>query len=116
MQKPLSVITVLIGVNVIASAITYLMPGMEAAMFEMFALYFPKNENFRYWQFVTNMFMHGGLMHLLLNMYALWAFGSPLEQMWGKSRFTVFYFLSGIGAGIVYILVNYYQFSSIFDE
>ena len=80
------------------------------------ALYFPENENFGIWQFVTHMFMHGGFMHILFNMYALWAFGSPLEQMWGKNKFIFFYFSAGLGAGLIYTAVNYFQFNSIHND
>jgi len=82
----------------------------------LLALYFPENENFGIWQFVTHMFMHGGIMHIVFNMYALWAFGSPLEQMWGRNKFLFFYFSSGLGAGLIYTAVNYYQFNSIYDS
>jgi len=85
-------------------------------LFQKLALYFPKNENFGFWQVVTTMFMHAGFAHILFNMYALWAFGSPLEQMWGKKRFVFFYFMSGIGASVIYTLVNYYQFESTYNE
>lgn len=80
------------------------------------ALYFPKNEHFGLWQFVSHMFMHGGFTHILFNMYALWAFGSPLEQMWGRNKFLFFYFSAGIGAGLIYTAVNYFQFNNIFNE
>lgn len=60
--------------------------------------------------------MHGGFTHILFNMYGLWAFGSPLEQIWGKNKFLFFYFLSGIGAAIIYTLVNYYQFGSLYKD
>ena len=80
------------------------------------ALYFPGSPNFGVWQFVTHMFMHGGLMHILFNMYALWAFGSPLEQMWGRNKFLFFYFSAGIGAGLIYTAVNYFQFNGIYNE
>jgi membrane associated rhomboid family serine protease len=116
MTKFFDAIKVLIAANIIVYLIPVLMPDMEGFMFEKFALYFPKNEKFEYWQLVTNMFMHGGFTHLLFNMYALWAFGTPLENMWGKNKFLVFYFLSGIGAGVIYTLVNYYQFNSIYQE
>lgn len=82
----------------------------------IFALHYPKNEHFGFWQYVTHMFMHGGSMHLIFNMYALWAFGTPLEQMWGKNKFLFFYFSAGIGAGIIYTLVNYYQFNGIYEQ
>ena len=116
MTKSIDAIKVLIAANIVMAAITFLMPGMEAFMFEKFALYFPRHEKFAYWQLVTNMFMHGGLMHLLFNMYALWAFGSPLEDLWGRNKFLVFYFLSGIGAGLIYTLVNYFKFNSIYQD
>lgn len=80
------------------------------------ALYFPKNEHFGIWQYVSHMFMHGSFMHILFNMYALWAFGSPLEQMWGRNKFLFFYFSAGLGAGLIYTGVNYFQFSGIYNE
>ncbi|MEO7992022.1 MAG: rhomboid family intramembrane serine protease [Chryseolinea sp.] len=115
MNKFIDAIKVLILVNVVLFAIRYLFPDMEAQMNSL-ALYFPANEHFNYWQLVTSMFMHGGVAHLLLNMYALWAFGTPLETMWGKNKFLFFYFMSGIGANLIYLGVNYFQFHSIYNE
>lgn len=80
-------------------------------MYEWFSLWFPKNENFGLWQMVTHMFMHGGLAHIGFNMYALWAFGTPLERMWGKNKFLFFYFSAGLGAAIIHTGVNYYYFN-----
>lgn len=82
----------------------------------IFALHYPENENFGAWQYITHIFMHGSPMHLIFNMYALWAFGTPLEQMWGKNKFLFFYFSAGIGAGIIYTLANYYQFNGIYEQ
>lgn len=79
------------------------------------ALYYPSSENFAVWQFVTHMFMHGSFMHILFNMYGLWAFGSPLEQMWGRNKFLFFYFSTGIGAGLIYTGVNYFQFHQVYQ-
>jgi len=73
-----------------------------------FSLWFPKNEHFGLWQVVTHMFMHGGLMHLFFNMYALFAFGTPLEQQWGRQKFLFFYFSAGIGAALLHTGVNYF--------
>ena len=84
--------------------------------YKLFALFYFENPNFQYWQPLTHMFMHGGLMHILFNMYALWAFGSPLEQMWGRNKFLFFYFSAGIGAGLIYTAVNYFQFNSIYND
>ena len=91
-------------------------PLLGTNLSEWLALYFPKNDHFRFWQFVSHMFMHGSFMHILFNMYALWAFGTPLEQMWGRNKFLFFYFSAGIGAGIIYTLVNYYQFNGVYQD
>lgn len=116
MNPTTSAITALIILCVILFAVTFMVPGMQVPMFENLALYFPQQENFRIWQFVTNIFMHGGFAHIFFNMYALWAFGSPLEQIWGQKKFYLFFFLAGIGAAIIYTLVNYYKFNNIYDE
>ena len=57
------------------------------------------------WQLATYMFLHGGLLHIALNMLALWMFGGELEALWGTKRFVRFYFVTGIGAGIMTTLV-----------
>ena len=98
----------LLIINVLFFIATQLM-GQQ--MYDLFSLWFPKNEHFQLWQVVTHMFMHGGFMHILFNMYALWAFGTPLEQMWGKGKFFFFYFSAGLGAALIHTLVNYYYFN-----
>lgn len=50
------------------------------------------------WTVVTSMFMHGGLFHILGNMWYLWLFGDNVEDAMGRVRFVVFYFLSGVAA------------------
>lgn len=89
---------------------------MELDLTRLFALFFPKNDDFGFWQYVSHMFMHGSEFHILFNMYGLWAFGTPLEQMWGKNKFLFFYFSAGIGAGLIYTLVNYFQFNVIYEQ
>ncbi|MFV8282702.1 rhomboid family intramembrane serine protease [Christiangramia marina] len=80
--------------------------------YEYFALWFVKNPNFQVWQVITHLFMHGGFTHILFNMYALWAFGGPIEQMLGQKRFLFFYFTAGIGAALLHTLVNFYGYQS----
>lgn len=63
--------------------------------------------DFRPYQLVTYMFMHGGFTHILFNMYAVWIFGSILERVWGSSRFLVYYIVAGVGAGLVQEAVQY---------
>jgi membrane associated rhomboid family serine protease len=50
------------------------------------------------WQPVTYLFIHGGFMHLLFNLFALWMFGMPVEAQWGQAEFLKYYFLCGLGA------------------
>ncbi|MDR1984666.1 MAG: rhomboid family intramembrane serine protease [Prevotellaceae bacterium] len=78
-----------------------------------FALFYPSSPFFKPYQFITHMFMHGGIFHLIFNMYALWMFGKILEKVWGSQRFFIFYFVTGLGAAAIYTLVNYFQISSI---
>jgi len=80
--------------------------------YRLFSLFYFESPNFQLWQPLTHMFMHGGIMHILFNMYALWAFGSPLEQNWGRNKFLFFYFSAGFGAALIHTLVNYYQINS----
>jgi membrane associated rhomboid family serine protease len=58
------------------------------------------------WQLGTYMFLHGGLFHILFNMLALWMFGTELEQRWGTRYFVKFYFVTGIGAGMLTVLFS----------
>ena len=101
---------------IIINVILFIVPQLLKLDFtNMLALHFPKNEHFGIWQYITHMFMHGSFPHILFNMYGLWAFGTPLEQMWGKKKFLFFYFSAGLGAGLIYTLVNYYQFNGIYE-
>jgi membrane associated rhomboid family serine protease len=62
------------------------------------------------WQVATYMFLHGGLFHILFNMLALWMFGTELERIWGTRYFLKFYFVSGIGAGVLTVLFSLMPF------
>ena len=74
----------------------------------LFSLHYYEMPSFHWWQYLSYMFMHGGIFHLLFNMYALWAFGTPLENIWGRNKFLFFYFSCGIGAALLQTGVNYY--------
>ncbi len=105
-------VKVLIVINVIFFAGTLM---NEELFFNLFSLYYFENPNFQFWQPLTHMFMHANFMHILFNMYALWAFGTPLEMRWGRSKFLFFYFSAGFGAAIIHTLVNYYNVTSVSD-
>lgn len=78
-------------------------------------LYFPKSDQFMPLQIVTHMFMHGGIMHILFNMYGLFIFGPILEHVWGSKRFFIFYMVCGLGAAFTYEAVNYIQYSHLIN-
>jgi membrane associated rhomboid family serine protease len=63
---------------------------------------------FKVWQLVSYMFLHdpSGIMHILFNMIFLWMFGAELENEWGTREFLRYYFVTGIGAGIINILLS----------
>jgi membrane associated rhomboid family serine protease len=62
---------------------------------------------FQPYQIVTHMFTHGGFSHILFNMFSLWMFGKILENLWGGKRFLLFYLISGIGAAVAHLAVQY---------
>jgi membrane associated rhomboid family serine protease len=74
----------------------------EGLFFPLFGLV-PKLvwSEFMIWQPFTYLFFHGGIWHVLINMFVLWMFGSELERIWGKGHFLKFYFVTGVGAGFV---------------
>ncbi len=63
-------------------------------------------QSFYVWQLFTYMFLHGGILHLLFNMFTLWMFGMQLEQDWGTRRFLKYYFYCGVAAGVCVLAVN----------
>ena len=67
---------------------------------------------FHLWQLISYAFLHGGLFHLLFNLFALWMFGSRIEQSWGSKAFVLYYFVCVIGAALVQLLVSSQAMSS----
>ena len=79
------------------------------------ALYYFENPEFHWWQLFSHLFMHGSVSHLFFNMFALYSFGAPLESYFGSNRFILFYFACGLGAGLLHLGVNYYEFHKVAD-
>ena len=72
-------------------------------------LHYWHSNNFETWQILTHMFMHGSISHLFFNMFAIWMFGSQLENMWGSKRFLNYYILTGLGAAFLHFLIIHIQ-------
>lgn len=77
---------------------------------DLLALQYFESDKFKLWQPISHMFMHGDLMHIFFNMFALVSFGSALEHFWGPKKFLFFYFSCGIGAALIHSGINYYHF------
>ncbi len=82
----------------------------EGIFYNWFALHFPKSDLFQPWQIITHMFMHGNFMHIAFNMFALWMFGTAVEQVFGARKFIFFYISAGLGAALVMLGVYYLQY------
>ena len=74
-------------------------------MYQWFALFPIGSPFFRWWQFLTHMFMHGNFMHIFFNRWSLIVFGPMLERLWGSKKFLIFYFVCGLGAALCHELV-----------
>ncbi|WP_310554454.1 rhomboid family intramembrane serine protease [Flavobacterium sp.] len=76
---------------------------------ELLSLYYFESSKFRFWQPITHIFMHGGIMHIAFNMFALYSFGSMLESFWGGKKFLFFYISCGLGAAALHTGISYFE-------
>lgn len=99
-------IKILVSINFLIF-ILQTISGQQLILYQLFGIV-PRDtwSRFMVWQPFTYLFFHGGVWHVLINMFVLWMFGSELERYWGKQTFFKYYFLTGVGAGIVTILFN----------
>lgn len=95
---------------------TYALGNFGINLQESLGLFFFESKQYKAWQLVTHFFMHAGFMHLFFNMFALWMFGSRLEQMWGPKRFLTFYFVTAGGAFILHWIVQYIQLQQVLPQ
>ncbi len=68
---------------------------------------------FKPYQLISHMFMHGSIMHIFFNMYAVIIFGPVLERIWGAKRFFIFYFACGIAAGLFSLGIDYFEYVNL---
>ena len=100
----------LLYVNVIMFIATLINP---AVMKGLFSMAFPLSTDFRWWQPLTHMFMHDGFMHIFFNMYSLVMFGMVVERALGTRNFIIFYLITGFGAVLMHMGVQYLQVQEI---
>ena len=102
----------LLIINVLLFLAKYALGGaLGIDLDRVLGLFFVKSSQFQPFQIVTHMFMHGSLMHLAFNMFALWMFGKIIESVWGAKRFFIYYFATGIGAAVLQMIVTYIRFT-----
>ncbi len=77
--------------------------GYDKWIINTFALHNVQSSLFMPHQLITHLFMHGNFFHFFFNMFALWMFGSMLENMWRSKRFLIFYILCGLGAALMHL-------------
>jgi membrane associated rhomboid family serine protease len=99
----------IIIINVIVFIVTLIMPQL----YNTLSGFYPFSPNFKSWQIITHMFMHGGFMHILFNMFTLFSFGPVLEQALGEKKYLILYFLSGLGAFFLFNLWNFIEVQQI---
>ena len=87
--------------NIIAFIATYILKNQNIDLVDLFGLHYFESPKFKVYQIITSMFLHGGFMHIALNMYGLWMFGQMIENYYGAKKFLILYFVAGIGASII---------------
>ena len=115
-SNPLNItpgVKILILINVIIFCLIEI-SGQRNLFFMTFGLV-PHSilNEYKIWQTFTYMFIHGGLLHIVFNMFILWIFGKDLEIEWGKNKFLIFYFICGLGSGFITFLFNIHSFIPI---
>ena len=91
--------------NFIVFIIGTLLQSVGFPLYETFALYPPSSDQFVIYQFITYMFLHSGILHIVFNMLALASFGYIVEDYMGRNKFILFYLLTGIGAALLHLLI-----------
>lgn len=103
----------LLYVNLIMFVATLVNPVF---MKDTFAMAFPLSTEFRWWQLLTHMFMHGGPLHIFFNMYTLVMFGMVVERALGTERFIRFYLITGFGAVLLHTGVEFLQVQALLQK
>jgi len=101
MRRKSKITYIILAANIIIFFLTIIPP-----IFYFLALTPTEAINGKFWQFFTFMYVHGSFEHLFLNMFALVVFGPRIESEMGKTKFFIFYSISGIFSGIFHILLT----------
>lgn len=114
MKRLTPAVKYLIIINTIFFVITYLLQN-SIDLYQYLGLFYFKSDFFQPYQYITHMFMHGSVLHILFNMYALFLFGSILEKVWGTKRFIIYYTFAGLGAAALQTAVNWFMLHDFYN-
>jgi membrane associated rhomboid family serine protease len=103
-------------VTVLMFVLQLIMEARGIDLSDYLGLHYFQAPLFKPHQFVTYIFMHGNFMHIFFNMFALWMFGSVLENVWGGKRFLIFYLITGMGAALIQLVVYYFEVTPVLNE
>ncbi|MDX2048937.1 MAG: rhomboid family intramembrane serine protease [Chitinophagaceae bacterium] len=101
----------LIIINVLFFIAQYVFSGYNLT--GRLALYPIMFEQFKPYQIFTHMFSHGGIPHIIFNMFSLWMFGSVIENYWKSKRFLVFYIVCGLGSAALHMVIQYIRYEQV---
>jgi membrane associated rhomboid family serine protease len=106
--KNLIIINILMFLATISFNVTF-----DIDLRDTLGLHYFGSELFEPYQLITYMFMHGNFGHLFFNMFAVWMFGSSIENAWGPKRFLVYYLITGIGASLLHYLIVFFEIQQV---
>ena len=108
----------LLIVNGLVFLATLLLKNQGIDLSDYLGLHFWKSEGFKPHQLVSYMFLHSAydFTHILFNMFAVYMFGRVLEDVWGSKRFLIYYMITGIGAGLIQLIVAYFRLMPLMAE
>ena len=91
---------------IVANVAIFFLDSLAGRSLSMLFALWPIGPHFMPWQVVSYAFLHGGLAHLLFNMYGLYMFGGDVERVWGPRRYLTYYFVCAIAAAIAQLIVS----------
>ena len=105
----------LIIINLLFWVASLALPKVGIDLVDLLGLHFPGATDFKAYKIVSYMFMHDphSCAHVFFNMFAVYMFGRVLENVWGPKRFLIFYFVTGIGAGLVQEVVWFFNLRDV---
>lgn len=106
----------LLIINVLVYLAMLMLGNQGIDLTSYFGLHYWKSEGFYPHQLISYLFMHSfDFTHLLFNMFAVWMFGRVLENVWGSKRFLIYYMITGVGAGIIQLIVIHFRLMPLYE-